>query len=53
MINVSIKERCNLEIDEDIPLLGLVTRLTWQKGIDIVSPYIEDLLSKGPNYCFG
>lgn len=48
MINkLALQERCNLEIDEDIPLLGLVTRLTWQKGIDIVSPYIEDLLSKG------
>lgn len=32
---------------DDAPVFGLVTRLTWQKGIDLILGYGEDLVRKG------
>ena len=32
------------------PLFSVVTRITWQKGFDIVFPALELLLEKGANY---
>lgn len=47
MINKGdLQQRCNLEVNEDIPLVGIVSRLTWQKGIDLVAPYLENLVNK-------
>jgi len=31
------------------PLYSLVTRITWQKGFDIIFPAIEELINKGAN----
>lgn len=31
------------------PLFSLVSRLTWQKGMDIIKPAIEELAQKGAN----
>lgn len=36
----------NLPID-DAPVFSLVTRITWQKGFDLVFPAVEQLVSKG------
>lgn len=44
---VALLEKLNLKIDADAPLFGIVTRLTWQKGIDILVPGIRKILSSG------
>ena len=31
------------------PLYSLVTRITWQKGFDIIFPAVEDLINRGAN----
>lgn len=33
-----------------LPVFGLVSRLTWQKGIDLVIPMIRNLVHKGCNF---
>lgn len=43
---IALAERFGLEIDE-APLFGIVSRLTWQKGIDIVAENIDWLVSLG------
>ncbi|HOA11397.1 MAG: glycogen synthase [Bacilli bacterium] len=35
--------------DVDTPLFSMVSRLTWQKGIDLVLPAIVEVLEKGGN----
>lgn len=34
---------------EDLPLYSLVTRITWQKGFDLVFPAVEELIKRGAN----
>lgn len=41
-----IKE-CGLEIDLETPLIGMITRLASQKGLDILLPVIEEIISLG------
>ncbi len=41
-----IKE-CGLNIDLESPLIGMITRLADQKGLDILLPVIEDIISLG------
>ena len=40
------KER-DLEVNADIPLIGMVTRLTHQKGIDLILQASEEILKTG------
>jgi starch synthase len=52
--NMSGKKTCKLELMSDLgleggvrqPLIGMVTRLTWQKGIDLVQKVVPDLLQR-------
>jgi starch synthase len=37
---------CNLEVRDDIPVIGLVSRLVFQKGIDIALPALRQLLAE-------
>ena len=41
-----LEEELHLEVS-DAPLYGMVSRLTWQKGLDILLPAIHGLLAKG------
>jgi starch synthase len=36
---------CNLSVRDDVPLIGFVTRLVWQKGIDLAMPALRRLLA--------
>jgi starch synthase len=36
---------CGLEVRPDLPLIGMVTRLVWQKGIDLAIPALRWLLA--------
>lgn len=38
-----LQRRCNLSLREDVPLLGIVSRLAQQKGFDIISEAMEEI----------
>ncbi|MBI1173662.1 MAG: glycogen synthase GlgA [Sideroxydans sp.] len=44
---LALQQELGLEPDADAPLLGLVSRLTHQKGIDLVLDCVHDLLQDG------
>jgi starch synthase len=41
---VELQKSLNLPMDESIPMIGMVTRLAGQKGVDLVAHIIEELL---------
>jgi len=43
-----LQKEFNLECSQDTPILGMVTRLDEQKGIDLLFPILETLLSEFP-----
>lgn len=42
----ALRERFGLE-DDDSPLFGVISRLTWQKGMDLLLPAIGELVGMG------
>ncbi|MBQ5840936.1 MAG: glycogen synthase GlgA [Clostridia bacterium] len=42
----ALQERLNLPVREDVPMIGMVTRLAGHKGLDLVKYVIEDILAK-------
>jgi starch synthase len=42
-----LRERLNLAPLEDTPLIGMITRLTQQKGIDLLVPVLHDIIREG------
>ncbi len=42
-----LQKELGLNIDEKVPLLGMVTRLVKQKGIDLVLAKLEEIIGKG------
>lgn len=44
---IRIQNELGLDIDEKIPMIGMVTRLVKQKGIDLVLAKIEEIIKKG------
>jgi starch synthase len=42
-----LQDRFGLDLAPDIPLFGAVTRLTWQKGIDLLLAALPGLVSLG------
>ncbi|WP_459696700.1 glycogen synthase GlgA [Acidisoma sp. C75] len=49
---VSLQQRAGLRKDADILLFGLVSRLTWQKGIDMVLDALPLILGTGAQVAF-
>ncbi len=43
----ALRERLGLAPDPGAPLFGVVSRLTWQKGIDVLLEALPDLLAAG------
>lgn len=41
---LALQEELGLTQDPDVPLIGLVTRLTPQKGIDLLEPVMDELM---------
>ena len=41
-----LQKEFNLEINEDIPLIGIVSRLTHQKGCDLILNILEEVLKE-------
>lgn len=57
-----IQAYSGLAVREDVPLIGLVSRVVWQKGIDLAIPALDQLLAENevqfialgtgePSYC--
>ena len=42
----ALQERLNLPLNPDVPLIGMVTRLTSHKGLDLVKYIVDDLLQR-------
>lgn len=44
---LALQKEMELEVNADVPLIGMVTRLTHQKGIDLILQASEDILRTG------
>jgi len=44
---LAFQKEMDLEVNADIPLIGIVTRLTHQKGIDLILQASEEILKTG------
>lgn len=42
----ALQKEFNLEVNDEIPLIGIVSRLTHQKGCDLILNILEDLLKE-------
>ncbi|PKO46030.1 MAG: glycogen synthase GlgA [Betaproteobacteria bacterium HGW-Betaproteobacteria-22] len=47
LVKQSLQSQLGLTIDADAPLLGVVSRLTYQKGLDMLLPNLQKLLDLG------
>jgi len=47
-----LQEAFGLPVRDDVPLFGMVSRLTDQKGLDLISQAGESLLSRDVQLCF-
>jgi starch synthase len=43
----ALQQRLGLTVDPDLPLFGIVSRLTHQKGIDLIVEMVPELVAKG------
>ncbi|MDP1658945.1 MAG: glycogen synthase GlgA [Methylotenera sp.] len=47
LVKNALQERLGLQIDASAPLLGIVSRLTHQKGLDMLVPIMQELVDSG------
>ncbi|MBN1901803.1 glycogen synthase GlgA [Candidatus Sumerlaeota bacterium] len=40
-----LQKKCNLPVNKDIPLIGMISRLAAQKGFDLISEIADDLFA--------
>ncbi|GAA0718778.1 glycogen synthase GlgA [Clostridium malenominatum] len=43
---LSLQKELNLKVDNTIPMIGMITRLVDQKGLDLVSKIMDELIKK-------
>ncbi len=43
----ALQQRMGLDVDPDVPLIGVVSRLTHQKGIDMIVAVLPELMARG------
>jgi len=43
----ALQARMGLAVDPSVPVFGVISRLTWQKGMDLVDAALPDLLAGG------
>jgi len=46
-VKAALQQSLGLNIDADAPLLGVVSRLTHQKGLDMLIPHLQTLIDQG------
>lgn len=42
----ALQEQMKLPVDAHVPLIGLISRLVWQKGIDLLIPCLDAILTR-------
>ena len=42
----ALQKELGLKVDPNIPLIGVVTRLTWQKGIDLIINRLHEMMKR-------
>ncbi len=42
----ALQQRLGLNTDPETPILGMVSRMTWQKGVDLVLDIVPDLMEQ-------
>lgn len=47
LVKAALQEKLGLHIDASAPLLGVVSRLTHQKGLDMLVPVLQELVDTG------
>jgi starch synthase len=47
-----LQERIGLPEQKDVPLIGMVSRISDQKGFDILAECVEQLLAESLQFCF-
>lgn len=47
LVKSALQSRLGLKVDANAPLLGVVSRLTYQKGLDMLLPVLPQLLAQG------
>ncbi|MBM3351601.1 MAG: glycogen synthase GlgA [Betaproteobacteria bacterium] len=47
IVKKTLQEKVGLHLDADAPLLGVVSRLTYQKGLDMLLPILQKLVEGG------
>lgn len=46
-VKTALQQSLGLNVDADAPLLGVVSRLTHQKGLDMLVPHLQTLIDQG------
>lgn len=46
-VKAALQQNLGLHVDADAPLLGVVSRLTHQKGLDMLLPHLQHLINEG------
>ncbi len=44
---LELQKNLGLEVDKDLPMIGIITRLTPQKGIDLIINVLQEMLEDG------
>jgi len=44
---INLQARLGLQANPNLPLLGMISRLTQQKGIDLLLPVLQDMIAEG------
>ena len=47
LVKSTLQDKLGLHIDASAPLLGVVSRLTHQKGLDMLAPILQELIDSG------
>lgn len=43
---IYLQEKLGLDVDKDVCLLGVISRLTWQKGINLILEKLDEIMQK-------
>lgn len=47
---IALQKELNLKVDPDIPMIGMVSRLSGQKGLDLVECVFEPIMNTGAQF---